>query len=49
MANEEWIKRRFTETLHGYQCPLCNTTWDAATNYCPNCGKPMNGERKDDD
>ena len=25
----------------GYRCSECRTTWDAPTNYCPNCGADM--------
>jgi len=25
----------------GYRCSVCKTTWDAPTNYCPNCGAWM--------
>lgn len=28
----------------GYRCSLCKTTWDAPTNFCPNCGAEMRGE-----
>ena len=24
-----------------FKCPLCNTTWESKTNYCPNCGAKM--------
>ncbi len=27
----------------GYRCSECRTTWDAQTNYCPNCGAKMDG------
>ena len=27
--------------LCGCTCSVCNTTWDAETNYCPNCGADM--------
>ena len=47
VVHGRWIKRRFTETLSGYECSNCSTTWDAETNYCPNCGAKMDGERKE--
>lgn len=25
----------------GYRCPVCTTTWDSPTNFCPNCGSDM--------
>lgn len=42
-----WEKRRFTETLYGYQCSNCRTTWDEGTNFCPYCGADMR-ERKEE-
>lgn len=24
-----------------YKCPFCNTLWDRATAYCPNCGSKL--------
>ena len=36
-----WIV--FDSELVGYRCSECNTTWDAQTNYCPNCGAKMKG------
>ena len=45
----EWEKRTFiifdSEKV-GYRCSECNTTWDANTNYCPNCGAKMKGDSK---
>jgi predicted amidophosphoribosyltransferase len=42
----EWEKRVFiifdSEKV-GYRCSECNTTWDTATPYCPNCGARMKG------
>ena len=29
--------------IAGYRCSNCNTTWDCASNYCPNCGADMRG------
>lgn len=29
----------------GYRCSECNTTWDVAMKYCPNCGAKMDGEK----
>lgn len=37
----KWKKRRFSETVFGYECEVCHTTWDEPTNYCPNCGAKM--------
>ena len=36
-----WITRRFSENIYGEECSVCHTTWDAPTNYCPNCGAQM--------
>lgn len=27
-------------------CPHCSTIHDSCANYCPNCGRPPNGERE---
>ena len=37
----EWMKRRFSDNCVGYECLNCHTTWDAPTNFCPNCGCAM--------
>ena len=29
------------------KCNLCGKVQDVRSNYCPNCGAKMNGERKD--
>ena len=46
----EWEKRTFiifdSEKV-GYRCSECNTTWDANTNYCPNCGARMSGGKNE--
>lgn len=40
----EWEKRTFiifdSEKV-GFRCLKCNTTWDAPTKFCPNCGAYM--------
>lgn len=36
-----WIKRTFAPDCIGYTCRRCNHTYDAVTNYCPNCGARM--------
>ena len=42
----KWQKRTFiifdSEKV-GYNCSECNTTWDAETKFCPNCGAKMKG------
>lgn len=43
----EWEKRDFIImdfVKTGYRCTSCNTTWDAPTKFCPNCGAKMKGE-----
>ena len=47
VVHGRWIARRFTETLFGCECSNCHTTWDAETNYCPNCGAKMDGGNED--
>lgn len=46
----KWEKRTFivfdNEIKDSYHCSECNTTWDTATNYCPNCGAKMDGGKK---
>lgn len=42
----EWEKRDFIImdfVKTGYRCTSCNTTWDAPTKFCPNCGAKMKG------
>lgn len=44
VVHGRWEKREavvFDDELVGYRCSECNTTWDAETNYCPNCGADM--------
>ena len=45
-----WHERRFicmdSEVMLGYRCSECNLTFDAETNYCPNCGAKMDGDGK---
>jgi hypothetical protein len=45
-----WEKKSFnifdSEITLGYNCSECNTTWDTNTNYCPNCGAKMDGDRQ---
>ena len=44
----KWEIREFDDILNGisvgYLCCVCNTTWDEATAYCPNCGAKMEVE-----
>ncbi len=44
----KWVRRTFASTERGgwkkkvfYCCSNCETTWDAPTNFCPNCGAEM--------
>ena len=42
-----WEKRTwiiFDSEKVGFNCSECNTTWDAPTKYCPNCGAKMTEE-----
>lgn len=39
----KWQFHMFTANSWGYECRVCHTTWDAPTNYCPNCGAKMEG------
>ena len=46
-----WEERRFicmdSEVMLGYRCSKCMLTFDAETNYCPNCGAKMDGGDED--
>ena len=47
VVHGRWEKRKaivFDDEMVGYRCSNCNTTWDAETNYCPNCGTKMDGD-----
>lgn len=37
----KWQFHMFTANSWGYECRVCHTTWDAPTNFCPNCGAMM--------
>ena len=50
VVHGRWEKRKlivFDDEMVGYRCSKCNTTWDAETNYCPNCGAKMDGGDED--
>ena len=36
-----WIEHRFTESMFGFECSVCHTTWDTLTDFCPFCGSDM--------
>ena len=48
VVHGKWAERRFicmdNEHQLGYRCSECNLTFDAPTNYCPNCGAKMDGD-----
>ena len=48
VVHGKWQERRFicmdSEVMLGYRCSECNLTFDAETNYCPNCGAKMDGD-----
>lgn len=41
----EWVNRGYESGWVGlcdcYRCTACNTTWDAKSHFCPNCGADM--------
>ena len=39
-----WTPLRINGHEIGVTCSECNTTWDAESNYCPNCGAKMDLE-----
>jgi hypothetical protein len=46
----EWEKRDFIIfdfVKTAYRCTSCNTTWDAPTKFCPNCGAKMKGAKNE--
>ena len=38
-----WTPLRINGHEMGVTCSECNTTWDAESNFCPNCGANMDG------
>ena len=38
-----WTPLRINGHEMGVTCSECNTTWDAESNFCPNCGATMDG------
>ena len=34
----------FDSTKDLWRCSECNTSWDAESKYCPNCGAKMDGD-----
>ena len=50
MVHGRWEQRKIIDwfgTKICFRCTECKTHWDANTNYCPNCGAKMDGERRD--
>lgn len=41
-----WRKHRFSETVYGFECSVCRTTWDMMTDFCPFCGADMGEVKK---
>ncbi len=44
-----WTPLQINGHAFGVTCSECNTTWDDKSNYCPNCGAKMDGERRTED
>ena len=44
-----WTPLRINGHEIGVTCSGCNTTWDAESNRCPNCGARMDGEANEKD
>ena len=48
VVHGRWRERRFicmdSEVMIGYRCSECKLTFDAESNYCPNCGAKMDGD-----
>ena len=38
-----WTPLQINGHAMGVTCSECNTTWDAESNFCPNCGAKMDG------
>ena len=45
-AHGEWIDEQRGRWIYA-KCNLCGKVQDVRSNYCPNCGAKMDGERKD--
>ncbi len=41
----EWEEVTIGRWIYAH-CPYCNTTHDAKSNFCPNCGRDMRGTNK---
>ena len=48
VVHGRWQERRFicmdSEVMLGYRCSRCMLTFDAESNFCPNCGAKMDGD-----
>ena len=40
----EWQQKQIGKWIYAH-CSVCHTTHDAPTNFCPNCGADMRGEK----
>ena len=47
VVHGRWVQRLLTGKHGSATCSECNTTWDAESNYCPNCGAKMDGDKND--
>ena len=47
VVHGRWVQRLLTGKHGSATCSECNTTWDAESNYCPNCGAKMDGDQND--
>ena len=43
----KWIVRTEYDGFVHAQCDQCGKFWDVETNFCPNCGAPMEGSEEE--
>ena len=43
----EWIINKEPDEFADFICPFCNSGWHWRTNFCPDCGADLRGDKND--